>query len=41
MKTELSAMETAAPNQILPPPVTPSDEEPIGAGGRQSFPTYG
>jgi len=22
--------------KILPPPVTPSDEEPIAAGGRQS-----
>jgi hypothetical protein len=23
---------------ILPPPVTPSDEEPIAAGGRQAQP---
>jgi hypothetical protein len=24
---------------FLPPPVTPSDEEPIAAGGRQNFET--
>ncbi len=28
-------MRSANSTRILPPPVTPSDEEPIAAGGRQ------